>query len=88
MVFSKWGFSMDEIQKINFSLKYFESSQEKDFINALTIYNNIIPVDTKTSTNEIIYFADNPNIQPSRQMFFFGLYVNNTLMGFIEAGYL
>ncbi len=79
---------MDEIQKINFSLKHFESSQEKDFINALTIYNNIIPVDTKTSTNEIIYFADNSNMQPNRQMFFFGLYVNNTLMGFIETGYL
>lgn len=79
---------MENIQKIGFSLKHFESSKDKDFINALMIYNDTTPVDTKTSTNEIIYFADNCNSQPNRQMFFFGLYVNNTLMGFIETGYL
>lgn len=79
---------MENIQKIGFSLKHFESSKDKDFINALMIYNDTIPVDTKTSTNEIIYFADNCNSQPNRQMFFFGLYVNNTLMGFVETGYL
>lgn len=79
---------MEDIQKIGFSLKHFESSKDKDFINALMIYNDTIPVDTKTNTNEIIYFADNCKSQPNREMFFFGLYVNNTLMGFVETGYL
>lgn len=79
---------MDNIQKINFSLKHFESSKDKDFLNALMIYNDIIPVDTKTGTNEITYFADNCELQPKRTMYFFGLYVNNILMGFVETGYL
>lgn len=79
---------MEEIQKINFSLKHFESSKDKDFLKAIMIYNDTIPVDTKTSTNEITYFADNCKLQPNREMFFFGLYVNNVLMGFVEAGYL
>lgn len=79
---------MYEMQKINFGLKRFESSKDKDFNNALMIYNDTIPVDTKTRTNEIIYFADHCKMQPNREMFFFGLYVNNVVIGFIEAGYL
>ncbi len=75
-------------QKISFALKRFESSKDKDFNCALMIYNDTIPVDTKTRTNEIIYFADRCKLQPNREMFFFGLYVNNSIMGFIEAGYL
>jgi len=79
---------MESIQKINFSLKHFESSKDKDFFKALMIYNDTIPVDTKTSTNEIVYFADNCDLQVNRTMYFFGLYVNNILMGFVETGYL
>lgn len=79
---------MYEMQKINFGLKRFESSKDKDFNKALMIYNDAIPVDTKTRTNEIIYFADHCKIQPNREMFFFGLYVNSIVVGFIEAGYL
>lgn len=79
---------MYEMQKINFGLKRFESSKDKDFNSALMIYNDTIPVDTKTRTNEIIYFADHCKMQPNREMFFLGLYVNNVVIGFIEAGYL
>ena len=79
---------MEDIQKINFSLKHFESSKDKDFVKALMIYNDTIPVDTKTSTNEITYFIDNSELQQNRKMYFFGLYVNNVLMGFVETGYL
>jgi hypothetical protein len=79
---------MEDIQKINFSLKHFESSKDKDFDKALMIYNDTIPVDTKTSTNEITFFVDNCELQKNRKMYFFGLYVNNVLMGFIETGYL
>ena len=79
---------MEDMQKINFSLKHFESSKDKDFDKALMIYNDKIPVDTKTSTNEITFFADNCELQKNRTMYFFGLYVNNILMGFVETGYL
>jgi len=79
---------MYEMLKINFGLKRFESSKDKDFNNALMIYNDTTPFDIKTRTNEIIYFADRCKMQPNREMFFFGLYVNNVVIGFIEAGYL
>lgn len=79
---------MDSLQKITFELKHFASSKDKDFSKALRIYNDTIPVDTKTSTSDLIYFADNSKMQANREMFFFGLYVNNILIGFIEAGYL
>ena len=49
---------METIEKITYSVKHFENSKDKDFMNALQIYNDYISVDTKTSTNQIIYFAD------------------------------
>lgn len=42
----------------SFTIKRFQSSEERDFIKALKIYNDTIPVETKTSTNEITYFLD------------------------------
>ena len=79
---------MENIQKISYSVKHFENSKDKDFTKALKIYNDSIPIDTKTSTNEIIYFADNSNLQKDRIMYFLGLYINNEIVGFVEAGYL
>lgn len=74
--------------EINFSIKRFPSSKDKDFIKALKIYNDTIPVDTKTSTSEIIFFADHSNIQPKREMFIFGLYIDGNVIGFVMSGYL
>lgn len=71
-----------------FSVKKFENSNDKDFYKALKIYNDTISVDTKTSSNEITYFVDNQNIQDSRTMYFLGLYFNNEIVGYVEAGYL
>lgn len=73
---------------INFAVKRFTSSKDKDFVKALMIYNDTIPVDTKTSTSEIIYFADHAADQPKREMYFFGLYADGAVVGFVEAGYL
>lgn len=73
---------------LNFRIKEYESSNDKDFCNALKIYNDNIPADIKTSTNDITYFVDHRDLQPKRKMFFFGLYTNNILMGFVMAGYL
>ena len=57
----------------------FQSSEERDFIKALKIYNDTIPVETKTSTNEITYFLDKKEID-KREMYFFGLYYNDCLL--------
>lgn len=79
---------MDKIEKIYYSVKKFEDSKDKDFINALKIYNDSISVETKTDTNEIIYFADNNKIQENRTMYFLGLYIANEIIGYVEAAYL
>lgn len=79
---------MENIKKISYSIKRFENSKDKDFLKALKIYNDSVPVDTKTSTNELIYFADNWNCQKSRLMYFLGLYIDNQIIGYVEAGYL
>lgn len=79
---------MENVIGAGFSIKRFSSSKDKDYSKALMIYNNTIPVDTKTSTNEITYFTDHANIQPGREMYFFGLYVDDIVVGFVAAGYL
>lgn len=73
---------------IDFSVRRFLFSRDKDFLKALMIYNDTIPAETKTSTNEIIYFVDHSTAQPKREMYFFGLYANGEVVGFVEAGYL
>lgn len=79
---------MENTKEINYSIKRFENSKDKDFTKALKIYNDSIPVDTKTSTNEIVYFADNCNLQKKRIMYFLGLYIDGEVVGYVEAGYL
>lgn len=79
---------MEEVIGIGFSIKRFSSSKDKDFIKALMIYNDTIPVDTKTSASEIIYFADHSTKQLGREMYFFGLYADGNVVGFVESGYL
>lgn len=79
---------MEDAIGIAFSIKRFSSSKDKDFTKALMIYNNTIPVDTKTNTSEIIYFVDHATIQINREMYFFGLYADGNIVGFMESGYL
>lgn len=71
-----------------FKIKRFTTSKDKDFVKALMLYNDTIPVDIKTSSNEILYFCDHCSLQPKRIMYFFGLYCNDNLVGFVETGYL
>lgn len=74
--------------KINFYVKKYTSSTDKDFYEALKIYNDNIPANIKTKTNDIIYFVDHNEQQINRKMYFLGLYTDNKLMGFVMAGYL
>ncbi len=79
---------METIVGANFYIRRFTSSKDKDFTKALMIYNDIIPVDTKTSSNDIMFFVDRCTLQPKRIMYFFGLYWDEHLVGFVSAGYL
>lgn len=70
-----------------YRIKRFTSSKDRDFIKALKIYNDSIAVHSKTDTNEITTFLDKKT-SSKREMFFFGLFFNDTVVGYIECGYL
>jgi len=70
-----------------YKIKLFTSSSDKDFIKALKIYNDTIPAETKTSTNEITTYVDKKS-DDNRDMYFFGLYFNDEVIGYVESGYL
>lgn len=70
-----------------YKIKHFTSSSDKDFIKALKIYNDSIPAETKTSTNEITSYVDKKS-DDNRDMYFFGLYFNDEVIGYSETGYL
>lgn len=74
--------------EIGFAIKRLTSSKDKDFIKALRIYNEAIPVEIKTSSNEITYFVDQSSSQKEREMYFFASYVDDIVIGFVEAAYL
>lgn len=71
----------------SFRIKRFDSSKDKDFVKALKIYNDTIPVETKTDTNEIAFFLDLRESR-EREMYFFGLYYNEEVVGYVECAYL
>lgn len=70
-----------------YKIKLFSSSNDKDFVKALKIYNDIVPAETKTSTNEITTYVDK-KLDNKREMYFFGLYYNDDVIGYIESAYL
>lgn len=70
-----------------YRIKLFSSSNDKDYIKALKIYNDIVPAETKTSTNEITTYVDKKR-DDKREMFFFGLYFNDDVIGYVESAYL
>ena len=79
---------METVLTVNFTIRRFTSTRDKDFTKALIIYNSTIPVDTKTNSSEIVYHVDHAKIYTKREMFFFGLFVEDSIVGFVEAGYL
>lgn len=76
----------DEISS-QYKIKRFSSSADKDFITALSIYNHIVPMEIKTATNEITSFIDSGS-HSEREMYFFGLYKDKEVVGYVECAYL
>jgi len=70
-----------------YKIKRFLSSTDKDFFTALNIYNHVVPVEIKTSTNEITEFIDFSS-RLNREMYFFGLYKDKEVIGYVECAYL
>lgn len=78
---------MSENITISYNLHKFSNSNDSDFIQGLNIYSRNIESSIRTSTNEIIYWVDQYNKTFNDSFFTFGLYQNNTLIGFTQVAH-
>lgn len=74
--------------KINYSLDLFETSTDEKFIEALDVYRRSISRTVKTNTNEIVWTVDNRKQFSQSYPYFFGLELNNNVIGYAEVAYL
>ena len=73
---------------VAYELICFRSSSDKDFIGALKIYQHSIPHEQKTNSSEISYWIDNVKSFSIGKLFFFGLKLNNQIIGYAELAYI
>ncbi len=76
----------------HFSIKYelvrFNSSDDKDFRDALKIYCSSTPHEQKTNSSEIVSWVDNQKEFKIGELFFFGLKANGVVVGYAELAYV
>lgn len=70
--------------KLNYTLRIFQSSDDDKFLDALDVYRRSVPRNEKTNTNEIIWCLDNSTCFKKCKLFFFGLELNNKIIGYSE----
>lgn len=71
----------------NYRIKAVTSIKDKDLTTALDIYMHAIDENSDTSTSEIRDYIQN-KYDDNRKLFFYILYVNNSIVGYAEYGYL
>ena len=75
-----------------FSIKYelvkFERSNDPAFQNAIKIYLSTTPHDQKTNSSEIVQWVDEQSHFKVGELFFFGLKVNDVVVGYAELAYV
>jgi len=70
-----------------YELKRFKNSKSPDLVDALRLYIKYTEPAVRTDTKEIIHCLDNWNNEFEDTFFVFGLYLNNTIVGFSELAY-
>lgn len=74
--------------KASFKVKLFKSSDDLEFLEALSIYGRFTPREMKTNTNEIIHWIDCYNkTYRDRQLYLLGFYFQNRVIGYAEIAY-
>lgn len=70
-----------------YSVKIFSSSSDDDYIEALDIYSSHTPLSVKTDTSDISYWIDRYNKEFEDRFFVFGLYEDESIIGFSQLVY-
>ncbi len=71
-----------------FSIKRIKKTTDTDYINAIKIYNDKIPYEIRTPSNEITMWLNNESKNNPFELFCFVLYFNNEVVGFAMETYI
>lgn len=74
--------------KLTYALQSFSSSSDEKFIEALDVYRRSVSRNEKTNTNEIVWVVDNKSAFEKSQPYFFGLELNNKIIGYAELAFI
>lgn len=74
--------------KLTYYLKLFSNSSDEKFIEALDVYRRSVSRNEKTNTNEIVWTVDHQGKFQNSQPYFFGLELNNKIIGYAELAYI
>jgi hypothetical protein len=72
----------------SYSLRSFQGSKDKDFVQALSIYSKYAHSSTRTDTREITYWLDNYGNEAGDKFYVTGFYVGEVLVGYAEFAYI
>ena len=86
MIIKNYGY-MGEFS-IKYELVKFERSNDPAFQNAIKIYLSTTPHDQKTNSSEIVQWVDEQSHFKVGELFFFGLKVNDVVVGYAELAYV
>lgn len=70
--------------KSSYELRRFEDATAPDFMAALQLYRQYTPASVRTSTNEIVYWLSNYEKQGGDELFLFGFFLNDDLVGYAQ----
>lgn len=71
----------------SYELKYFKSSQSRDFTKALNLYSQNIESTLRTDTREISHWLDEYPSRFKDKFMVLGLYLNSELIGYAQLAY-
>jgi hypothetical protein len=80
--------NLSELYENKFALKLVTSTDDKDYLKALSIYNRTTPIDIKTDSNQITYWLDNKSKSHSFELLVFILYLDNKIIGLAMLCYI
>jgi hypothetical protein len=79
---------MEDHFEHKFAIRRITKETDSDYIQALRIYNDIIPVETRTNTNEITHWLKKDDVNTLFKTMLFILYLDNKVVGFSMMSYL
>ena len=79
---------MEDHFEHKFAIKRIAKETDNGYIQALRVYNDIIPVETRTNTNEIVHWLKKDDTNTLFKTMLFILYLDEEVIGFSMMSYI